>query len=157
MYVNYISIKMEGKQTKKRKLRGKKNGNTQQRIPFSFRVKPPKSSSRRVPCDLPWSASLHSPVGFPGDAVVKNPPANAGDGRDAGSIPGLGGSPVEGNGNLLQYSCLKKKNPMDRGALQATVHGVAKSQTRLSKCEDPQHSSLGCPPPTSLFWNLLLS
>ena len=100
---------MEGKQTKKRKLRGKKNGNTQQRIPFSFRVKPPKSSSRRVPCDLPWSASLHSPVGFPGDAVVKNPPANAGDGRDAGSIPGLGGSPVEGNGNLLQYSCLKKK------------------------------------------------
>ena len=53
-------------------------------------------------------------------AVVKNPPANAGD---AGSIPGLGRSPEEGNGNPLQYSCLE--NPMDRGAWQDTVHGVA--------------------------------
>ena len=49
---------------------------------------------------------------FPGDSVVKNPPANAGDTRDAGLIPGLGRSPGEGNGNLLQYSCLE--NPMDR-------------------------------------------
>ena len=55
---------------------------------------------------------------------VKNPPANAGDVRDAGSIPGLERSPGGGNGNLLQYSCLE--NPMDRGALWATVHGVAK-------------------------------
>ena len=47
-----------------------------------------------------------------------------------GSIPGSGGSPGEGNGNTLQYSCLK--NPMDRGAWRATVHGVTKSQTRLS-------------------------
>ena len=46
--------------------------------------------------------------------VVKNPPANAGDVRDTGSIPGLGRSPGEGNGNLLQYSCLE--NSMDRGA-----------------------------------------
>ena len=62
--------------------------------------------------------------------VVKNLPANAGDLRDMGSIPGLGRSPGEGHGNPLQYSCLE--NPMDRGAWQATVHGVTKSWTRLS-------------------------
>jgi len=61
--------------------------------------------------------------------IIKNPPANAGDVRDMVSIPGSGRSPAEGNGNPLQYSCLK--NPMDRGAWQATVHGVAKSQTQL--------------------------
>ena len=60
--------------------------------------------------------------------VVKNPPANAGDVRDAGSSPGSGRSPGEGNGNPLQYSCLV--NPMDRGAWQGVVHTVAKSQTR---------------------------
>ena len=49
---------------------------------------------------------------------------------DLGSIRGLGKSPGEGNGNPLQYSCLE--NPMDQGAWWATVHGVAKSQTRLS-------------------------
>ena len=49
---------------------------------------------------------------------------------DLGLIPGSGRSPGEGNGNPLQYSCLE--NPMDRGAWWATVHGVAKSQTRLS-------------------------
>ena len=59
--------------------------------------------------------------------VVKNPPANAGDIRDVDSIPGSGRSPGEGNGNPLQYSCLG--NPMDRGAWQATVHRVAKTQT----------------------------
>ena len=59
--------------------------------------------------------------------VVKNLPANAGDVRDMGLIPGSGRFPGEGNGNPLQYSCLE--NPMDRGAWQATVHGVAKSQT----------------------------
>ena len=61
--------------------------------------------------------------------VVKNLPTNSGDIRDLGSIPGLGRSPGEGNGNPLQYSCLV--NPMDRGAWQAMVHEVAKSQTRL--------------------------
>ena len=50
--------------------------------------------------------------------------------RDTGSISGSGGSPGGGNGNPLQYSCLE--NPMDRGAWWATVHGVTKSQTRLS-------------------------
>ena len=62
--------------------------------------------------------------------MVNNPPANAGDARDVSWIPCSGRSPGEGNGNPLQYSCLE--NPMDRGAWPATVHGVAKSQTRLS-------------------------
>ena len=56
--------------------------------------------------------------------LVKNLSANSGDARDAGSIPGSGGSPGEGNGNAFQYSGLE--NPMDRGAWLATVHGVAK-------------------------------
>ena len=59
--------------------------------------------------------------------VVKNPPANAGDMRDAGSIPGSGKSPGEGHRNPLQYACLE--NPMDREAWQAPVHGVTKSGT----------------------------
>ena len=61
--------------------------------------------------------------------VVKNPPANAGDIRNAGWIPGLGKSPGGEHGNPLQYSSLE--NPMDRGAWQATVPGVAKRKTRL--------------------------
>ena len=61
--------------------------------------------------------------------VVKNLPANAGDSREAGSIPGLGRSPGVGNGNPLQYSCLENSQ---REAQRATVHGVTKSQTRLS-------------------------
>ena len=59
--------------------------------------------------------------------MVKNPPANAGD---AGSMPGSGRAPGEGNGNPLQCSCLG--NPVDRGAWWATVHAVAKSRTRLN-------------------------
>ena len=59
--------------------------------------------------------------------VVKNPPANAGNIRQAGSIPGLGRSPGGGHGNPIQNSCLE--NPMDRGAWRATVYRVAKSQT----------------------------
>ena len=58
---------------------------------------------------------------------VKNLPANAGDTRDMGSVPGLGRSPGGGHGNPLQYSCLE--NPVDRGAQWATVHEVSKSQT----------------------------
>ena len=61
--------------------------------------------------------------------VVKNPYANTGDIRDAGSIPGSGRSPGEGHGNPLQYSCLE--NPMDREAWQAIVNGVGQSWTRL--------------------------
>ena len=63
-------------------------------------------------------------MGFLGGSAIKNPPANA---RDEDSIPGSGRSPGEGNGNLLQYSCLR--NPMDRGAWRAEVPGVTKSQT----------------------------
>ena len=68
-------------------------------------------------------------MGFPGDSAIKNL-LYAGD---TGSIPGLGRSPGEENGNPLQYSCLETS--MDRGAWQATVHGVAKSQTWLSTHE----------------------
>ena len=66
-------------------------------------------------------------LGFPGGSAVKNPPANVGD---TSSIPGLGRSLGEGNGNPLQCSCLE--NPMDRGACQASIHGVAKSWTWFS-------------------------
>ena len=64
--------------------------------------------------------------GFPGGSVVKNPPSNTGD---RGSIPGWERSLGEGSGNPLQYSCLG--SPMDGGALQATVCGVAKRKTQL--------------------------
>ena len=60
-------------------------------------------------------------LGFPGNSVAKNPPANVGD---VGSIPELGRSPGEQNGNPLQYSCLEK--PTDGGTWWAIVHGVAK-------------------------------
>ena len=63
-------------------------------------------------------------IGFPGGSVVKNPPASAGE---AGSNPGSGRSPGEGNGNPLQYPCLE--NPMDRGAWWAAVHGVTELDT----------------------------
>ena len=67
--------------------------------------------------------------GLPWWLSGKESTCNSGDIGDVGSIPGLGRSPGEGNGNPLQYSCWE--NPMDRGASWATVHGVAKSQTRL--------------------------
>ena len=66
-------------------------------------------------------------MGFPGSSEVKVSACNEGD---LGSTPGLGRSPQEGNGNPLQYSCLR--GPMDIGAWWATVHGVAKSGTQLS-------------------------
>ena len=62
--------------------------------------------------------------------VVKNLPADAGDARNAGSVPKLGRSPGGGHGNPPQYFCLE--NPMGRGAWRATVDGVTKSQTQLS-------------------------
>ena len=69
-------------------------------------------------------------LGFSGGTVVKNLLANAGDAGDWGLISGSERSPAEGNGNPFQYSCLE--NPRDRGAWQATVYRVAKSQTQLS-------------------------
>ena len=67
---------------------------------------------------------------FPSSSVGKKLSANVGAVGDTDSIPELGRSSGEGNGNLLQYSCLE--SPMDRGAWWATVHGVAKSGARLS-------------------------
>ena len=82
---------------------------------------PPDGKSRLTRKDL--DTGRH----FPGDLDGKESACNAGD---PSSIPGSGRSQGEGNGNLFQYSCLE--NPIDRGALWATVHGVAKSWTRLS-------------------------
>ena len=74
---------------------------------------------------------VHAPVGQGSVSqlvlVVENPPANAGDIRDAGLTPGSGRSPGEGIGNLLQYSCLG--NSIDRGAWWARVHRISKSWT----------------------------
>ena len=63
--------------------------------------------------------------------VVKNPPVNAGDIKDMGSIPGSGRSSGEGNGSPCQYSYLE--NPMDRGAWQGTAHRITKSRTWLER------------------------
>ena len=66
-----------------------------------------------VPSGFPFPAKI---TGFPGGTVVKNLPANAGDARDMGSIPGSGRSPGGGHDNLLQYSCLE--NPHEQGSLE---------------------------------------
>ena len=63
--------------------------------------------------------------------VVKNPPTSTGDARDLGLIPGLGRSPGEGNGNSLQYSCLK--NSTHGGAWQTTAHGVTKESDETER------------------------
>ena len=67
-------------------------------------------------------------MGFPGGSDGKESACNAGD---LGSIPGSGRSPGEGNGNMLQYSCLQ--NSMDRGVWWSTVHGVSKSWAQLKQ------------------------
>ena len=91
-----------------------------------------------------WLSNFHTHIHDPGRAsqvvlVVKNHPDNAGDVRDAGSIPGLRRSPGGGPGNAFQYSCLE--NPMDRGAWRATVHRVAKSRTRLKQLGMQTHTN----------------
>ena len=70
-------------------------------------------------------------MGFPGGSVVKNPPASVGD---TGSIPGAGRFLRVGNGNPLQYSCLR--NPMDKGTWQAMVCGVAKKHSQPHKSKE---------------------
>ena len=78
-----------------------------------------------------WWAAVHGEkLGFPGGAVIRNLPANAGCTSNLDLISGSGRFPGEGNGKPLQYSCLG--NPMGRRGWQATVRGVTKSQTRLS-------------------------
>ena len=76
-----------------------------------------------------WSCTPSLPRGSQVALVVKNLPANAGDIRDTGSVPGSGRAPRGEHGNPLQYSCLE--NPMDRGVWWATIHRVSKSWTRL--------------------------
>ena len=93
--------------------------------PTCWDLKPVKTLIGNEPTVF-YLESLTWCLDFPG---IKNPPPSAGDIRDASSSPGSGRSPEVGNGNPLQYSCLE--NPMDRGAWWATVHGVAKSRTRL--------------------------
>ena len=85
-----------------------------------------------------WVYLWHT-LGVPQWLSGKESTCNAGDLGDEGSIPGSGRSPRGGKGNLLQYSCLE--NPTDRGAWRATVHGVAKSRTRLS--DEHTHSHHG--------------
>ena len=89
---------------------------------------------------LPSTAAHHSTVGFPYRSVGKETACNA---EDQALIPGSGRSPGEGNGNPLQYSCLK--NPMDRGGWWATVHGVARVG----------HDLVAKPPPLSCLFLLL--
>lgn len=76
-----------------------------------------------------FALSINPPLGFSSGTMVKNLPANTGDTRDTGSIPGLGRLPGEENGNPLQYFCLE--NPMVREAWWAIVYRVAKSWTLL--------------------------
>ena len=72
--------------------------------------------------------------------MIKNLPANAGDTRDVGLIPGLGRYPGEGHGNPFQYSFLE--NSMDRGAWQASIHRVIKNQTQLKQLITAQHKQV---------------
>ena len=72
--------------------------------------------------------------------VVKNPPANAGDLRDTGSIPRSGGSPGGGHGDPLEYSCLE--NPMDKGAWGTIVHRVAQSHTWVKRLSTHTHTHI---------------
>ena len=78
----------------------------------------------------PFTCLYYDPRASQVVLVVKNPPANAGDLRDTGSIPGLGRSFGRGHGNPLQYSYMEN-TPINRGAYQATVHMVTKSWVQL--------------------------
>ena len=80
---------------------------------------------------------INNKTGFPGGSVVRNLPVNAGD---MGSIPGLGRCLGEGNDYPLQYSCLK--NPMDRGAWWALVHGVPKDVDRTEQLKNSNRAYL---------------
>ena len=82
--------------------------------------------------------------------VVQNPSANAGDIRHSGLIPGSGRSPGGGHGNPPLYSCLE--NPRDRGAWQATVHGVSKSWAQLKRLSSHTPGLVKIPPSELLLW-----
>ena len=105
---------------------------------YGFSTTPPL-----LPHSLPSLIHWNLPFCFPRSSDSKASACNAGD---MGSIPGSGRSPGEGHGNPLQYSCLE--NPMDKGAWQATVHGVPRSQTRwkqlkVSHTSTPWNSEKG--------------
>ena len=93
-----------------------------------------------VPHHLPESAQFHAHC-FPGGSEGKASACSVGE---LGLIPGSGRSPGKGNGNPLKYSCLE--NSMDGGAWWATVHGVAKSHTRLSDFTHCVHCTSGSQP-----------
>ena len=76
-------------------------------------------------------------TGSPGGSVVKNPPANAGDAGDMGSVPGLERSPGRGNDNPLWYSCLG--NPINRGVWWATVYGVTEESDTAMRLNNNTH------------------
>ena len=95
-------------------------------LPIFFNV---SQGSFSFQCHFFKSLSTAGCLGFPHSSVGKEFACNA---EDLGSIPGSGRSLGEGNGNPLQYSCLE--NPMDRGAWQATVHGVARVRHDLAGC-----------------------
>ena len=135
--------------TKNAQARRHRNNNNNNYNPFHLSVPKlklvlPTTFCRRLNIIIPvsqrtglWSAEVRwfaqsclISRGFWGGAVVKNPPANAGDPRDTSWIPGSGRSPGGENGNPFQYSCLE--NSMDSRAWWSPVHGVAKSQTWLS-------------------------
>ena len=100
------------------------------------------ANAHSIPLEDEWlSLIIHFIVvgGTPGGTVVKNPPTNAGNTRDAGSIPGSGGSPGVLNGQPLQYSCLESF--VDRGAWW--VHGLTESWTRLSTIHTHTHTRSG--------------
>ena len=103
---------------------------TQSRSTMNIFIK----SKRKGIIKITWAVAIFTGPSVPHGAsqvalVVKHPPANAGDIRDMGSIPGLGRSPGGRYDNPLQYSCLE--NSMDRGTWQATVHRVIQSRTLL--------------------------
>ena len=108
----------------------------------AYQAPPSMGSSRQQYWSgLPLMSYKYTDIlGFSGSSVVKTPSASAGD---AGSIPGSGRSPGEGNGNPLQ--CSRLENLMDRGAWKVTVHGVTKSRPRLKQLNN---NSLHIPSPS---------
>ena len=114
-------------------------------LPQTFNLFKKKKKSAK------WNKNKASQVAL----VVKNPPANAGDIRDTGLIPGSGRSPTGENGNSLQCSCLE--NPMDRGAWRAVIHEVTKSQIQLKQFSTTQQHACMISVSQHPFQYLLLS
>ena len=101
-----------------------------------------------------WSGVPYTMVNNKDLMYQKNPPVNAGDVRDAGSIPGWGRSPGEGHAYPLQYACLE--NAMDRGGWRATVHRVAKSRTRLNRLSTHTYTPFPQLPPAVTSYKTLV-